>query len=52
MAKTPENAFKLMNAIWPAAIARVKEEVIDMQAVANSLGHDITIEPWGLSLLR
>jgi peptidyl-dipeptidase Dcp len=46
MAKTPENAFKLMNAIWPAAIARVKEEVIDMQAVANSLGHDITIEPW------
>jgi len=46
MAKTPENAFKLMNAIWPAAIARVAEEVADMQSVADDLGHNITIEPW------
>ncbi len=46
MAKTPENAMDLMMAVWPAAIARVKEEVTDMQAVANVNGDKITIEPW------
>ncbi len=46
MAKNPENAMKLMNAVWPAAIARVKEEVADMQAVANTNKDNITIEPW------
>ena len=46
MAKTPENAMNLMEAVWPAAIGRVKEEVADMQAVADELGHNITIEPW------
>lgn len=46
MAKNPENAFNLMNAVWPAAIARVKEEVADMQAVANAEKANITIAPW------
>ncbi|WP_239541321.1 M3 family metallopeptidase [Cryomorpha ignava] len=46
MAKTPENAMNLMEAVWPAAIARVAEEVEDMQAVADKNGDDITIEPW------
>ncbi|MDH3322084.1 MAG: M3 family metallopeptidase [Flavobacteriaceae bacterium] len=46
MAKNPENAMELMNAVWPAAIARVKEEVVDMQAVADANGDKITIEPW------
>ncbi|EZH71741.1 peptidase M3 [Aquimarina atlantica] len=46
MAKNPDNAMKLMNAVWPAAIARVKEEVTDMQAVADANGDKITIEPW------
>ncbi len=46
MAKTPENAMDLMMAVWPAAIARVKEEVTDMQVVANEIGDKITIEPW------
>lgn len=46
MAKTPENAMNLMNAVWPAAIARVAEEVADMQVVADELGDNITIEPW------
>ncbi|WP_040250989.1 M3 family metallopeptidase [Psychroserpens mesophilus] len=46
MAKTPENAMDLMMAVWPAAIARVEEEVQDMQTVANELGDNITIEPW------
>ena len=46
MAKNPKNAMDLMNAVWPSAIARVKEEVADMQAVANENGDNITIEPW------
>ena len=46
MAKTPDNAMKLMMAVWPAAVARVKEEVADMQAVADKAGDKITIEPW------
>ena len=46
MAKTPENAMNLMMAVWPAAIARVHEEVADMQALADENGDNITIEPW------
>jgi len=46
MAQNPENAMALMNAVWPAAIARVAEEVADMQSVADSNGDKITIEPW------
>ncbi|HET9300051.1 MAG TPA: M3 family metallopeptidase, partial [Candidatus Polarisedimenticolaceae bacterium] len=46
MAKTPERALGLMRAVWPAAVARVREEVADMQAVANAEGAGITIEPW------
>ncbi len=46
MAKNPENAMNLMLAVWPAAIARVKEEVADMQAVVDANGDNITIEPW------
>ena len=44
MAKTPEKAMDLMEAVWPAAIARVGEEVADMQKVADEI--NITIEPW------
>ena len=47
MAKTPERAFELMETVWPAAIARVEEEVADMQAIADARkGAGITIEPW------
>ncbi|MFW6205913.1 MAG: M3 family metallopeptidase [Gemmatimonadota bacterium] len=46
MAKTPEGAFELMEAVWPAAVARVHEEVADMQAIADAEGAGITIEPW------
>ncbi|MBA2770698.1 MAG: M3 family metallopeptidase [Sphingomonas sp.] len=46
MAKTPERAMDLMNRVWPAAVARVKEEVADQQAMANKLGRNITIQPW------
>ncbi len=46
MAKTPEKAMELMETVWPAAVGRVKEEVADMQAVANQEGAKLTIEPW------
>jgi peptidyl-dipeptidase Dcp len=46
MAKTPERAMELMEAVWPAALARVEEEVADMQAVAKAEGKDIVIAPW------
>jgi len=46
MAKTPENAMKLMEQVWPAAVARVKEEVADMQALADKEDAKIKIEPW------
>ena len=44
MAKTPENAMAMMEEVWPAAIARVAEEVADMQAIADA--DNITIAPW------
>jgi peptidyl-dipeptidase Dcp len=46
MAKTPERAMELMSAVWPAAVARVREEVADMRALANKEGAQVTIEPW------
>lgn len=46
MAKNPENAMDLMMKVWPAALARVEEEVQDMQEIANTEGKDITIKPW------
>ncbi|MFL5440643.1 MAG: M3 family metallopeptidase, partial [Myxococcales bacterium] len=46
MAKTPENAMQLMEAVWPAAVARVREEVADMQAVADKQGAGLKIEAW------
>lgn len=44
MAKDPNKAMDLMMKVWPAAVARVKEEVADMQAIANA--DNIIIAPW------
>ena len=46
MAKTPERTMELMEAVWKPAVARVREEVADMQALAKKEGADIKIEPW------
>lgn len=54
MAKTPERALELMEAVWKPAVARVHEEVRDMQRLADAEaaqagGKDsakITIAPW------
>ncbi len=55
MAKTPERAMELMEAVWKPAVARVHEEVADMQAIADAAArrrredHDRAL---GLPLLR
>lgn len=51
MAGTPEAATALMMKVWPAAVARVREEVADMQAIADAeaaagSGPKIVIAPW------
>jgi peptidyl-dipeptidase Dcp len=46
MAGTPEKAMELMEAVWTPAVARVRQEVADMQQVANAENAGITIEPW------
>jgi peptidyl-dipeptidase Dcp len=51
MAKTPERAMALMQAVWPPAVARVHQEVADMQALADaesaaSGAQKLSIEPW------
>ncbi|QTD57878.1 M3 family metallopeptidase [Parasphingorhabdus cellanae] len=46
MAKEPETAMELMMQVWPAAVARVEEEVADMQEIADAENAGITIKPW------
>ena len=46
MAKSPDNAIKLMESVWPAAIARVDEEVADMLAIGKAQDGIEKIEPW------
>jgi peptidyl-dipeptidase Dcp len=58
MAKTPERAMELMEAVWKPAVARVREEVADMQKIADEetlsaskssggrVQSKITIAPW------
>ncbi|MBT8496214.1 MAG: M3 family metallopeptidase, partial [Deltaproteobacteria bacterium] len=46
MAKTPKRAMALMMSVWPAAVARAREEIADMQKAADSEGAKIRIEPW------
>jgi peptidyl-dipeptidase Dcp len=46
MARDPEAAQALMMKVWPAAVARVSEEVADMRAVAARERGAATIEPW------
>ncbi len=46
MARTPERALELLEKVWPAALARVREEVADMQRIADAEGAGLRIEPW------
>lgn len=50
MAKKPEATEELMNKVWPKAVARVAEEVADMQKIADEQASGetgkIKIQPW------
>ena len=46
MARDPKTAQALMMQVWPAAVARVHEEVADMRKVAARESGPATIEPW------
>lgn len=46
MAGTPEAAMNLLMQVWKPAVARVREEVADMQRIADAEGAGIRIEPW------
>ncbi len=46
MADTPQAAMDLMLRVWPAATARVREEVAEMQAIADREGKGVKIAPW------
>ena len=46
MAGSPDRAMELMMRVWPAAVARVREEVAEMQALADAEKLGVKIEPW------
>jgi len=46
MARSPDRAQELMMRVWPAAVARVREEVAEQQAIARRTDPNLTIEPW------
>ncbi len=46
MAKTPERAMQLMEAVWKPAVARAREEVADMQRLADRAPGKAKIAPW------
>ncbi len=46
MAKTPDAVLKLLNDVWTPARKRAQEERDDLQALAQSKGDNIVIEPW------
>jgi peptidyl-dipeptidase Dcp len=46
MARTPDRAVALLEAVWTPAVARVREEVADMQAIADAEGAGLKIAPW------
>ncbi|BAX82086.1 M3 family metallopeptidase [Labilibaculum antarcticum] len=46
MAKTPENAFKLLNQLWAAALPNAKKEVLEMQKVIDQEGGKFKLASW------
>ncbi len=46
MAKTPDAAMALLMRVWPAAVARAREEVAEMQAIADAEGGGFVLAPW------
>ncbi|MCX8464164.1 M3 family metallopeptidase [Bacteroides fragilis] len=46
MAKNEENVYRLLNQIWTPAVAKAKEELVDIQAEIKKEGANFTPEGW------
>jgi peptidyl-dipeptidase Dcp len=46
MAQTPGRALQLLDEVWPAAVARVNEEVAEMEELARAAGDTEPVEAW------
>jgi peptidyl-dipeptidase Dcp len=45
-AKTPDNVYGLLNQVWPASLARAKQEAADMQKMIDGEGGNFKLEAW------
>jgi len=46
MAKTPDAAMALMMKVWKGAVARSREELAEMQPIADAEGEGVRIDAW------
>lgn len=46
MAKTPDNAYKLLNDIWKYALPQAKKECAELQALVKKEGGNFKLESW------
>ena len=49
MAKTPENVYKLLDKLMPAALRVAKNEIADMQKIIDAEGGNFKLQPWDYS---
>lgn len=53
MGKIPQNAINLLMSIWKPAIKKFKEELAEMQSIADSENpKDFKIEPWDWNFMQ
>ena len=46
MAKDPQKTLDLMNSVWEPAVAKVKDDVAEMQKIVDAEGGNFKIQPW------
>lgn len=46
MAKKPEKTLELMESVWKPAVEKVRQDVADMQKMADAEGGNFKIAPW------
>jgi len=46
MAKRPENVYKLLEQVWTPALAKARQEVVEMQKIIDGEGGDFKLQSW------
>ncbi|MCI9846767.1 M3 family metallopeptidase [Flavobacterium pectinovorum] len=46
MAKEPQRTLDLMESVWEPAVAKVKDDVAEMQKIVDAEGGNFKIQPW------